>query len=180
MAKQIALNRDTLFLILAVALLAAGCLLIYFQLSANRVLREEAVFEQQQIALAQAQLARYRQLRQNAPAFRRQLEDLRRLIPGAPGEEALIRAVYYLADDAGLRVTEIRFDSRVEAEMYTQMPLVLTLEGGYQGLLQTLHSLRAGDRAIRVDELRVSGRPDGAAGVQIILSANAFYRMPGP
>lgn len=180
MAKQIALTRATIFLILAVALLAAGCLLIYFQLSANRALREDTVHEQQLLLQAQAQLARYRQLQQNAPAFRRQLEDLQRMIPGAPGEEALIREIYYLADDAGLRVTEIRFGNRLEAEMYIEMPLVLTLEGGFQGLLQTLHSLHDGRRAFRVDELRVSGRTGGASGVRIIITANAFYRKAGP
>lgn len=172
MAGKVEISRTTVFLILAIAAALIGGFLIYVQVGMNRALKEAALTEQRQLAQAQVKLARYQQLRDHAPVYRAQLAVLKRMIPAAPGEEALIREIYYLADDAKLRVTEIRFGNRVEKDAYIELPLVITLEGRYQGLLKTLSHLRSGDRAIRVDDLRVSNI---TAGVRVTISANAFY-----
>jgi Tfp pilus assembly protein PilO len=96
------------------------------------------------------------------------------MIPVEPGEESLIREIYHLAGDAGLRVTEIRFGTRTEGGEYFIMPLVIIMEGGFQGLLKILSDLRTGNRAIRVDGVRVSTQ-ERATEVRIVISANAFY-----
>lgn len=177
MPAKVTLNRTTLFLILAVAAVILGAVLIYLQTGINSSLREEALTEQKLLAQAEARLARYRQLRDQAPAYRQQLADLRRMIPAAPQEDELIRKIYLLADDAELRVVEIRFDERVGKEAFTEIPLAITVEGGYRGLLQLLDMLRAGDRAVRVDQIRVANQ---GAGIRTVLEGRAFFTAAEP
>ena len=173
MAGKVALSRTAVILTLAIVAAIIGAILIYVQVGINRTLKEEALAEQLKLTQAQAQLARYHQLRDNAPVYREQLAVLKRMIPADPGEELLIRQIYYLADDAKLRVNEIRFGTRAKKNGYVEIPLEITLEGGFQGLLKTLSDLRAGSRAIRVHNVRVSKQGDTK--VRITISANAFY-----
>ncbi len=174
MAGKISLSRTTIFLGLAVLALVLGGILIYVQVGVNRNLKEEAVTEQQLLNQAEATLARYQQLRDNAPLYRAQLAELKQMIPPQPAEEAIIRHIYFLAADADLRVTEIRFGNRSENKDYVEMPLAITMEGAFPGLLKTLMLLRSGTRAIRVDEINVTGR-QSESGVRAVLTACAFY-----
>ncbi len=174
---NLSISRTTIFIALAVLAIVAGSLLIFAQVNAVRGLRAEIEQERSALAQSQAELARLEQLRDSAPFYRDRLDALQRLIPAEPGEDTLLRYIHSLADEFDLRVVEVRFGSRSEAagNQPVTMPLGLTLEGSYPDLLEALHYLRNGQRALRMDNLRLS-KMGASAEVRATLSANAFYR----
>lgn len=177
MVERRSLPRSTVTLGLGLLAVLLGIALIYLQAASIRRLNLEKQQEQQALAGSQAYLTRLQDLRDQAPVYRERLSLFQKMIPGAAGEEALLRYIYELADDCDLRVLEVRFETREQATAYVVMPLVITLEGRYQGILQILYMFRHGNRTLRVDYLAISSKQSAASGNKLTIYANAFYRL---
>jgi Tfp pilus assembly protein PilO len=163
--------------ILAVLLVLLSAVLLYIQYNNLADLQLEE--EQEQLALdtAYLQLATLTNHRNNAAEYEQRLEFALKKIPAAPGEEELLRYIQRIAADSEVRASEIRFTGRQESETFIAMGLSLSLEGGFQNLRQFLSYLQNGDRAVRVNDIRIS-RSGAETGSRITITATAFYN-PG-
>ncbi|MEW5785527.1 MAG: type 4a pilus biogenesis protein PilO [Bacillota bacterium] len=177
MAERRGLPRSTVTLGLGLLAVLLGITLIYLQAASVRRLNLEKQQEQQALVETQAYLNRLQDLRDQAPLYRERLSLFQEMIPGAAGEEALLRHIHELAGDCDLRVIEVRFEEREQVTPYMIMPLVITLEGRYEGILQILYMFRYGKRTLRVDYLDISSARSAASGNKLTVYANAFYSL---
>lgn len=168
-------KRKYLVIALAVLVVILSAVLIYVQAAALSDLREQVEEEEIAVLTAQTRLNNLMQHRENADEYQFRLNEAKRKIPDRAGEEEILRYIHRLANDNNLQAVEIRFDGRSEADGYTAMPLAITLEGGFQDTRILLRQLRNGDRAIRVDDIRLNRMGDASASLRINISANAFY-----
>ena len=168
-------KRNILTIALAVLILLISAALLLMQYRNWQDL--ETQVEQEELALyeAQANLTQLLQHRQNAEEYEQRLNIANSLMPTDPQEQELIRYLSRLAEDCDLRTANIRLGNRSEGEEYSIMPFDVSLEGSYRNLGRYLTQLRHGERAVRVDNLRLSrgGGADGTTSINV--SASAFY-----
>ncbi|MEW6276901.1 MAG: type II secretion system protein GspM [Bacillota bacterium] len=180
MARQKAfLSWEALTIILGV--LALGCMLflIFVQVNALRAAQDAAAGEKAALARDQARLQQLSRLKEQAPLLRAQLARAERLLPAAPAEAALLNDIKDAANKSGARVVQIRFENRAAKQGYVEMPLKVTFEGRYQGLLNLLAELRAGPRALRVDGVKIGKGEQELPSIKAEITASAFYKTAG-
>ena len=156
--------------------LALSAFLIYYQLSTLRDLRAEVEMEELAVMTARANLNRLIDHRDRADEYQRRLDFAVRMIPPEPGEDFLLRFFHRTATNLDMRVVEIRFGGRSEHEDgYTVMPLSIVLEGDFNNLRSFLRQVYNAERAIRVEDIRLSRAGGAGTTLRITMSATAFY-----
>ncbi|MBW6464683.1 MAG: type 4a pilus biogenesis protein PilO [Firmicutes bacterium] len=175
MAIRFGNNRKYLIYILAGLVFILSVALIYIQYNAWSDLKEEIRLEEEELDLAMIRLARLTRYRENAPEYEHRLAVAKALIPDYPGEDELISYIYRVAEDSDMTVNDIRFENRSATEQYTIMPLSINIEGGYQELRRFLSNLYYGERAIRVNNIRISSSSGAETSISVTLSVAAFY-----
>ncbi|MFO8192704.1 MAG: type 4a pilus biogenesis protein PilO [Bacillota bacterium] len=180
MAADLKYSRKEVIIIALIGLLIiAGLVLVFLQARSLGELREEVREEEIALDEARALLARRMQYRDKAEQYKWELQTMERLIPAEPEEEELLRYFDRLADEYDMNVQSIRFDTRTsgEEENYVRMPMNIVLEGRYRDLVLLLNHLYNGERAVRVDDLRIAlaSSPEQPAGIKITMVAEAFH-----
>ncbi|MDY6826360.1 MAG: type 4a pilus biogenesis protein PilO [Bacillota bacterium] len=180
MAADLKYSRKEVIIIALIGLLIiAGLVLIFLQARSLGKLREAVREEEIALDEAQTMLARRMQYRDNAEQYKWELQTMERLIPAEPEEEKLLRYFDRLAEEYDMDVQSIRFDARTsgEEENYVSMPMTIVLEGRYRDLVMFLNHLYNGERAVRVDDLRIAlaSSPEQPAGIKITMAAEAFH-----
>lgn len=170
-------SKKYLVIVLAVLLVILSAFLIYMQYNTLVDLRAEVEEEELLLNAARARLNRLIEHRNNAPEYEMRLEYARRMIPGEPGEDAMLRYIQRLANDYGLRAVDIRFANRSVQDDFTTMPMTITIEGSYPDLQRVLRQLRDGNRAVRVDDIRISRAGGAGSQLRVTLSAATFYNQ---
>lgn len=100
-------------------------------------------------------------------------------------EEEVLCYFEVLADEYGLRLSEIRCIGKPEEEGTQQfkVPLDIRLEGRYRGLLQLLDHLRNSEKAVGVERVQTIRNEKIPARISISITVNTFYRnnvLPEP
>ncbi|MEG3068017.1 MAG: type 4a pilus biogenesis protein PilO [Syntrophaceticus schinkii] len=60
-----------------------------------------------------------------------------------------------MADKSKTDLLQVRFEKRIPKKGYDEMPIKLTFEGRYHGLLILLDNLQNWERNVRVNEVKV-------------------------
>ena len=178
MAKNKSPLRKNLLYILAALVFVLSLVLLYTQYNSLRNLKEKEEAEELALEEARIEFARHMQHMENAALYEERLAYAQQMIPEAPGEDRLLVYLHRLASEYKLHLSEVHFEGREETEHYVIMPISITAQGGYQELRQFLKHLFNGERAIRVNEVRISRLEDGPYSTQVYLSAVAFYSPP--
>ena len=164
---------------LAVIAVIIGLVLIYFQVSNLRLLKDEV--ENEEAALNHARLVLSQRIEHqiNAPLYREKYDWLKLKIPAKPEEEEILRYFDYLSEEYDLIISNINFGGRAinEEGGYVQMPLTIAIEGRYRNLVGFFNHLHRGNRAIRVDSIAITVASAETLQLQINLSANAFHKI---
>jgi Tfp pilus assembly protein PilO len=150
--------------------------LVYLQVSAIREARAALAAEQAAIARLRAELRTKQELLAELPLWEARLAAGQRAVPVPPGEGALLGHLQNAAYRSGAHGLQVRFGSRKPGEEYTEMPLTITFEGSYHGLLSFLDELGSGERAVRVDGISVRTGEAAAARIRVEIQASAFHR----
>lgn len=163
----------------AVLIFIAGVVFIALQAANLRDLRLQVEEEKVALNLATNEFKQRLDHRLNEQVYQNRLIVYKRMIPETPQEEEILRYFDYLAEEYNLRVLEILFAERVEnAEQgYVQMPLTITMEGNYSGLVGMLKYIRLEGRAVRVNVIRISLTGSFPANIRIVLNASTFYSL---
>lgn len=179
MALRSVLSNKALILtiLLSVASLI-GIALIIFQVTGIRGINEEIADVEFDIAQKRVVLERRLEYQANAAQYRQKAELFAQRFPNEPAEDELLRYFNQVADQLGFIIQEVRFDGRVSNDdpSYVRMPMVISFEGSFQDMIKLLDFLEHGNRAFRVDDIRISltGTPQSA--IRVVMSINAFYR----
>ena len=175
MASLSSATRKHLPVILIILIVILAALLLYMQYSTLRTLQEEVSLEEMELDLARARLNSLIRHSENAAQYQERLDFAVGKIPSAPSEEEVIRYLYRLAEEADLQIMDLRFENRSQGEQFTTMPLTITLEAGYQNIRRFLNLLYYGERAFRVDNLRLSRSGASENILRITLNCSTFY-----
>ena len=174
MAK-IKLTRSKVVIIAAAVVLLAGIVLSYLQYTSMRNLQQAVEDEKLALSLAEANLARLINHRENANEYRQRHSFVRAVIPETAGEDDLFRYLFYLGNLHDVNVTEVSFGARVEEEGFIRMPISLNMEGSYNSMQALLDHFYGGERLIRVDSLRLTRAGGTGSSIRVTASASTFY-----
>jgi Tfp pilus assembly protein PilO len=170
--------KSNLLIILSVVAILVGLGLLFLQISGANSLRASIADEELALAQAEALLQQRLDYQANAPEYREKAAKYQTMIPDQPREEEILRSLRLIAEEYDLNLQEIRFDARAPntESGFVQMPLVITVEGSYSGLIQLLDHLQWSGRAYRVDQVNISLAGTAQGGVRAVLTASVFYR----
>jgi Tfp pilus assembly protein PilO len=163
------------FALIAVVLIGIG-ILIQSQVHALAYAMNAAANEQLAIAQAEARLQILLQYKANESILKERMARAERLIPVEAAEGTLVKDIQATADLANTKFVQVRFDKYIPGQEYTTIPLQISFEGRYQGLLVLLDSLRDRSRAVRVDEIRIGQGNQALPQIKADIKANAFCR----
>ncbi|MEW5922002.1 MAG: type 4a pilus biogenesis protein PilO [Bacillota bacterium] len=174
--KGKAFSGDKLSVILLIILVVLSLYLSLNRYSSLGEVRERLRLEQQALARDEAKLRLLLELREKGPLFLEQLEHFNNLIP----EEANVHHLLpYLQRTAFLNqasLLQVHFVEEKASGDYVELPLTLSFEGSFHELLKLLRSLREGERAVRIDSIRLVQGGEALAHLRAELNASVFYR----
>ncbi len=159
-------------LLLAVAVIL-GSFLVYDQFNKLNAVKDIAATEKVEMQNARAELERLKELQE--PQMREQLALLERLMPVQPDENILIADINAVSMDSDTHLMQIRFEQRGAKQNYTEMPFKIVFEGQYHGLLELLGSLQTGERAVRINEVKVGKGKEELPQIKAEIAASAFF-----
>lgn len=102
-----------------------------------------------------------------------QLMVLREMIPDGLEQNRFLVWIQQISSDASMKLTDVSFDEHVQEDGYMLMPLTLSMQGSYKGLLKLLSELMYNKRLVRVDDIDLTEN-NGILNIEI--KANLFYR----
>ena len=174
MAKR-KLTGELLMSGLGILVLALVFLLVHNQYGNLKEARAMVAGEQEALAKIRAHLVELERLKEQAPVLERQLAMFERQMPSEPNEDMVIKSIRDYADITGSQMIRISFKQRVNKEGYTEMPLDMVFEGHYHELLQLLNYLQSGQRASRIETLRIAQGGQDMSVLRADISATTFY-----
>ena len=102
-----------------------------------------------------------------------QLMVLREMIPEGLEQNRFLVWIQQISSDASMKLTDVSFDEHVQEDGYMLMPLTLSMQGSYKGLLKLLSELMYNKRLVRVDDIDLTEN-NGILNIEI--KAKLFYR----
>ncbi len=164
-----------LYTVVGVLLLALMLFLVYTQ--ANRFLEMRSQVEQEMIALEEDEeyLLQLIQLRKDAPEIEERIAKAEGLIPPLPKEDLLLQDLSHLADISEIELLSVRFGKRTAKNGYEEMPMDLTFDARYHGLLTLLDHLQNWNRSIRINDVKIGQGKGGFPRISVNISTTAFY-----
>ncbi len=169
------IKRGSLLVPALVVLLIVGFLLSLNQWNVLQLERQKLLEEEQLLSAAKARLAGLQALERQSAELAAEWEVVERLLPRSARVEDLLLDLQAGADLAEMNFGQIRFAERVNVEGATglvEMPMQILFDGSYHQLMNFLDYLSLYERAIRIDELKLSQNPDG---MTVNMGASAFY-----
>lgn len=162
--------------LLAVTVLLFVAMLVTGYLQYGALQKVAAVVETEELQLGQARLKlqSMKALAEREDEFKAALVVLDQLLPRDAGDERLLVDMQSAADLSALNFSVIRFGERAKGEGFYTVPLNLSFEGRYHGLLNLLEYIRMYERAVRLEEIRIALAQE-APDVNVQIRASAFY-----
>jgi type IV pilus assembly protein PilO len=112
----------------------------------------------QQVQNAQAMLANLGRIKKEREALEVQLKELSRRLPSEPESAEMLRNVEVLASKSGLVVGIVRHRTNRPQELYTEIPLEISVGGGYYDLLKFADELAKLPRLATLNEIKMENR----------------------
>lgn len=142
----------------------------------------------QQVQNAQMMVANLGRIKKEREALELQLAEVSRRLPSEPESADVLRNVEIQAGKSGLSVGTVRRRPNRPQELYTEIPLEITVGGGYYDLLKFADELAKLPRLVTLNELKVDNRAGtpgpasdltpGRIGAQLL--AVVFQALGGP
>lgn len=148
--------------------------------------RDEIETEQARTVQLETELARLKDLQANAPELQAELAKIRGFVPRDDEVPNFIFLVQDSANTAGVDFVQITPQlpkPPPEGAALAEIRIEIGAGGGYFAVQDFIRRLHALDRALRIDNLALSGAEDETTGeVNLTLTASAriFFEPPGP
>ena len=128
----------------------------------------EAIIAEQQVLLQKMKGTELR-----SAEYEDFLLKLHKMIPDKPEQDKFIVWVYDASESASLKISDVSFGEHVTEEGYLSIPIQMTVNGGYNNILEFLSSLMYGERLVRVDDVDLQG---GGESISMNMGINLFYK----
>jgi type IV pilus assembly protein PilO len=146
----------------------------------------------QQIRNGQAMVANLARIKKEREGLELQLKELSRRLPSEHESAQVLRSVESLAGKSGLTVGQVRRRPTKPQELYVEIPMEVSVSGGYHDLIRFAEQLSHLPRLVTLNELRAQTRAAGAGGqgpaaaaaasgsVSALMVAVVFQALPAP
>ena len=176
-------------LILAIVGGVLLCVAVYFLLVRSRqaeldTLNENIATENSRTVQLEAELQRLRDLQRRAPELQLELDRFRDLVPGSHEIPNMIFLIDEAADASGIDFANITPElpkAPPEGAPLAEVRMTIGAEGGYFAIQDFIRRLYDLDRALRVDNLTMSGglAEGGGTTIDLQITARVFFELPG-
>lgn len=176
-------------LIAAVAGVVIGLVLFFFlfirpRRTELREVRAEVEAAEQQTNVLQNELRHLRQLQADAPGLQAKLTRIRRYVPETADVTNFLFQVQEASDEAGVRFTQVQFElpkPPPEGAPVAEVRVTINARGGYFSIQDFFRRLYALKRALRIDNVQMTGQTEGGGEVTTInlqIAARIFFELP--
>jgi Tfp pilus assembly protein PilO len=170
----------------AVVLVVVFFLLIRPRQNALGDVRDEVAAERDRSQQLEAELERLRALQDNAPQLQAELDRMREFVPGHNDVPNFIFQVQEAANHAGVGFVQITPElpkPPPEGAALAEIRSTIGAKGGYFAVQDFIRRLYDLDRAVRIDNLTMTGVEDDAQAaeegrVELQLTARIFFELP--
>ncbi|MEW5952884.1 MAG: type 4a pilus biogenesis protein PilO [Bacillota bacterium] len=160
---------------IGVAVLALMLFLVYSQVMALKTARQAVADEQGAYAAARQRLQELILIKDNASVMEEKLRRYEHMLPNTPDENTLIDMLGNYGSASGTKLLSVRFGAREDRGEYTEMPVEIAYEGRYHDLLELLAQLQSGERALRIEAVKIGRGRDDLPRVRVDIDASAFF-----
>lgn len=179
-------QRARLILVIVAGVLL--CIAVYFLLVRSRQgelteLNDEIATEESRTTQLQAELDRLRDLQKRAPELQAELDRFRGLVPANHEIANLILMVDEAAKESGILFADITPElpkAPPEGAALAEVRMTIGGTGGYFALQDFVRRLYDLDRALRIDNITMSGVEEetGGTSIDLIITARVFFDVP--
>jgi len=153
------------------------CIVFFGYLIINEIakinkMNREISLKYEEIAALRSSVNKLREMEKNAGDMEARLQAIREMLPEEPSEDGVLEYLQNLAKSAPAVLEQVRFEDRVPAGGFVEMPLSLTFNSSYKGFLNLMTGVMYGDRLFRVDEVRIENKTGN--GLSIDVKASTF------
>jgi Tfp pilus assembly protein PilO len=175
-------------LILVIVAGALLCLAVYFLLVRSRqgeldTINESIAAETSRTAQLQVELERLQDLQRRAPELQAELDKFRGLVPANHEIANLMLLIDEAAKESGVTFADIVPElpkSPPEGAALAEVRMVIGSNGGYFALQDFIRRLYDLDRALRIDNIAMSGTEDETgASIDLQVTARVFFDLAG-
>jgi Tfp pilus assembly protein PilO len=176
-------------LILVIVAGALLCLAVYFLLVRSRqgelnTLNESIAAEASRTAQLQVELERLQDLQRRAPELQAELDRFRGLVPQNHEIADLLLMIDEAAKESGVTFADITPElpkSPPEGAALAEVRMTIGSNGGYFALQDFIRRLYDLDRALRIDNITLSGTEaeTGGTTIDLQLTARVFFDLGG-
>ena len=180
-------QRARLILVVVAGVLL--CLAMYFLLVRSRqgelnTLNESIAAEENRTRQLRVELARLQDLQERAPELQAELDRFRALVPGNHEVPNLVLMIDDAAIESGITFADITPElpkSPPEGAPLAEVRMTIGAQGGYFALQDFVRRLYDLDRALRIDNITMTGTEEETGGTLIDLQviARVFFDIPG-
>lgn len=97
-------------------------------------------------------------------------------IPDTSGVGILVKKLASSADNFGVEVISIRTDELVGSEVYRELPVEVTVKGGFYQFENYLREIESFKRPLRIDFIQMDSDSKKPPGINVVLSIRAIVR----
>ena len=130
----------------------------------------------QQVQNAQVMVANLDRIKKEREALEIQLRELSRRLPSEPESAEVLRSVESLAGKSGLITSQVRRRPNRPQELYVEIPLEVSVGGGYYNLLKFAGELSRLPRLVTLNEIKVEASNTPAQGPAAVDGATGSMR----
>ena len=179
-------QRARLILVIVAGVLL--CLAVYFLLVRSRqgeldTINENIATETSRTAQLQVELERLQDLQRRAPELQAELDKFRGLVPANHEIANLMLMIDEAAKESGVTFADITPElpkSPPEGAALAEVRMVIGSSGGYFALQDFVRRLYDLDRALRIDNINMTGAEDETGStIDLVVTARVFFDLAG-
>lgn len=138
--------------------------------------RTEKASAQMLLAQSEQRLAQLQEMKANEEENRALVESYQALLPESVSPDTLLALVSSYADQGGVTVSSVAFQSVEAGDNGTRQPFTVTASGSYENVMRFLENVSLDGQLILVDAMDMSAQRSELGGVQVTARFSAYYQ----
>lgn len=167
--------KKVLIVVLGLAIIGFMIFAMYSQYKIIQKTHDEIATESTLIEKAESNLRVLQTLKEYEDVMLEQISTLEEAIPPTADEFGTILYLEEALEFSHSEINDIRFNNHVAQEDYNEMPIRVSYEGYYHGLVALIDNLQSGKRIVRIDGVRISRGSEGFPHIKADIDISLFY-----
>ncbi|MDO9574725.1 MAG: type 4a pilus biogenesis protein PilO [Candidatus Contubernalis sp.] len=176
MIKNIKFTREHVVIILSILGILLMIFLIFLQYDLLKDQQQVVEGFKLELKEAELKLEHLQDLKERSYLYYEQLDSLKKMIPNEAEESWILDYLERVSIKSGTKLNLTKFSQRISKSGCTEIPLIITLQGSYSSLTAFLEMIEQGERAFRIDGIKINKDEESSSSIKAEVFVTAFHR----